>query len=611
MRGRTHGESLKPEIQELVSRWKANIEKTYSVPATTYIQKLLEASDFKPAIERWTPGLLDEVRGIADGAGIDFQTMYAFQLIDETWVMSDDLGLSKCTTIGARRRDDSPAFVAQTLDIPGYYHGFQTVLRIEGSDEEPAALIFTIPGVVATNGLNDRSVAVCVNAVTQLSYSAKGLPVDFIIRGILQQKTYQDAVQFLKEIQPAAPQNYVIGGPKEVASFERSASRMVEFIPFEGAEFTYHTNHPMVNNDLNPKFIEGLKKRGMTLEAYKDRCPRFKFLGETFKDNAATLDLTVLKRVFADRNSGINNAGTYGCTIMILGDHPELHIAPGRPDTEPFVVLDFERRTGAPALSHGSESGKTRIQFGVCDWTIGKPGDPAALELAAKLGLDGVQVSLLPRGDSLALLDKNLQQAYLAAAEKTRVQIASFAIGELNNMPLKSDPRAERWVGEGIEVASAMKVGIILVPFFGKGDLKNDPAGTEAVIAALKRLAPEAEKAGVILALESWLSAEDHLRIIKAVGSPAVRVYYDVGNSQEAGYDIFKEIRQLGPLICEFHAKDYKDLYGKGSMDFPAVRTAMEDIGYSGWLVLEGIKLPLGIENSVEYDLNYLRSIFR
>ena len=260
MRGRTHGESLKPEIQELVSRWKANIEKTYSVPATTYIQKLLEASDFKPAIERWTPGLLDEVRGIADGAGIDFQTMYAFQLIDETWVMSDDLGLSKCTTIGARRRDDSPAFVAQTLDIPGYYHGFQTVLRIEGSDEEPAALIFTIPGVVATNGLNDRSVAVCVNAVTQLSDSAKGLPVDFIIRGILQQKTYQDAVQFLKEIQPAAPQNYVIGGPKEVASFERSASRMVEFIPFEGAEFTYHTNHPMVNNDLNPKFIEDSKK---------------------------------------------------------------------------------------------------------------------------------------------------------------------------------------------------------------------------------------------------------------------------------------------------------------------------------------------------------------
>jgi len=48
-----------------------------------------------------------------------------------------------------------------------------------------------------------------------------------------------------------------------------------------------------------------------------------------------------------------------------------------------------------------------------------------------------------------------------------------------------------------------MEVRIILVPFFGKGDLRNDPTGTDAAIAALMRLAPKAEKAGVILALEN------------------------------------------------------------------------------------------------------------
>jgi len=343
-RGLTHGQALKSEIQELVKRWKADLEESCSVPAATYIQKLLEATDFQPAIERWTPGLLDEVRGIADGAGIDFQTMYAFQLIDETWVMSGDLGLSKCTSIGARRRGGSSAFVAQNVDIPAFYHGFQTVLRIEGTAEEPGALIFTIPGIIASNGLNDRSVGVCVNAVGQLVYSRKGLPVDFVVRGILRQKTYKDAVRFLKEIRPAAPQNYVIGGPKEAASFERSANRTVEFIPFEGAEFTYHTNHPMANDDLNPEFIEGLKKNGMTMDIYRTICPRFNFLGKTFKDNAATIDLAVLKRVFADRDSKINNPQTYGCTIMLLGGHPELHIAPGRPDEEPFVVLTFDHR---------------------------------------------------------------------------------------------------------------------------------------------------------------------------------------------------------------------------------------------------------------------------
>lgn len=112
------------------------------------------------------------------------------------------------------------------------------------------------------------------------------------------------------------------------------------------------------------------------------------------------------------------------------------------------------------------------------------------------------------------------------------------------------------------------------------------------------------------LGLENWLSAGDNLRILERVGSPAVRVYYDVGNSQDAGHPIFDEIRLLGAHIVEFHAKDTKDLYGKGSIDFPAVRKAMEDIGYNGWFVIEGTKMPLGVEKSVRYDADYLKTVF-
>jgi sugar phosphate isomerase/epimerase len=89
-----------------------------------------------------------------------------------------------------------------------------------------------------------------------------------------------------------------------------------------------------------------------------------------------------------------------------------------------------------------------------------------------------------------------------------------------------------------------------------------------------------------------------------------VAVYYDVGNSQEAGFDIGREIRLLGSRIAQFHAKDYKDLFGQGSMDFKAVRTAMKETGYSGWLVLEEVKLPLGLEKSLLQDLKYLKRLF-
>jgi sugar phosphate isomerase/epimerase len=272
-----------------------------------------------------------------------------------------------------------------------------------------------------------------------------------------------------------------------------------------------------------------------------------------------------------------------------------------------IVFLAFPAAAGT---ARDSSDGGLGVRLGVCDWTIGKSGDPAALGLAGSLGLDGVQVSLVPKGDSLALTDPTLRRAYLEAAERTGVAIASFAIGDLNDIPLKSDPRAEKWLAQAIEIAKAMNVKVILVPFFGKGDLKDDPAGLDAAVAALKRLAPIAEKTGIILALENWLSAGDNLKILERVGSPAVRVYYDVGNSHDAGHPVFDEIRLLGARIVEFHAKDTKDLYGKGSIDFPAVRKAMEDIGYSGWLVLEGTKMPLGIEKSVRYDADYLKTVF-
>jgi L-ribulose-5-phosphate 3-epimerase len=278
----------------------------------------------------------------------------------------------------------------------------------------------------------------------------------------------------------------------------------------------------------------------------------------------------------------------------------------------PASTISGGNPSGQSAIGRAAAkySGKSVIRFGVCDWTIGKPGDPYALVLAGKLGLEGVQVSLIPAGVHLALARPELQQAYRDAAKSSSVEIASFAVGELNNVPFKSDIRADRWLEEGIGIAKAMGVKIILVPFFGAGELRNDRRGMEEVGLRLRRLAPIAERAGVVLALESYLSAEEHLWLLDRVGSPAVKLYYDVANSREAGWDIFREIRLLGDKIVEFHAKDNTDLYGKGSMDFVAVRKAMEEIGYSGWFILEGSKLPLGIEQSIRFDLEYLKRVF-
>lgn len=250
------------------------------------------------------------------------------------------------------------------------------------------------------------------------------------------------------------------------------------------------------------------------------------------------------------------------------------------------------------------------FKIGVCDWTIGKRSDPASFEVAKRIGLDGVQVDFGRSPDQLPLFSPELQKKILTAAKKHDMEVASLAMGVLNQIPYKSDPRAERWVEQGIDVCKAMGTNVVLLAFFGKGDLRNDKKGTDIVVQRLKKVAPKAEKAGVFLGIESMLSAEQHMDIVNRVGSPAVKVYYDVGNSYKAGYDIYAEIRLLGKLLCEFHAKDHDDLYGKGSIDFPAVRRAMDDAGYRGWIQIEGTKTPLGMEESFRYDAQYLRTVF-
>jgi sugar phosphate isomerase/epimerase len=253
-----------------------------------------------------------------------------------------------------------------------------------------------------------------------------------------------------------------------------------------------------------------------------------------------------------------------------------------------------------------------RFKIGACDWSIGKLGDVTGLELGKRIGLDGLQVSLGTLADNMKLRQREVQQAYLDASKTTGMQIGSLAIGEMNNIPYKSDERAEQWVLDSIDACQALGCKIVLLAFFSNGDLKGDKAGTDETVRRLKTAAPKAERAGVSLGIESWLSAEEHMDIIQRVGSPAVRVYYDVANSHKMGYDIYKEIRWLGKKhICEFHMKENGFLLGKGEVDFHKVRAAIDDIGYEGWMHIEGA-VPSGQPMFESYLKNcaYLRGVF-
>jgi sugar phosphate isomerase/epimerase len=192
-------------------------------------------------------------------------------------------------------------------------------------------------------------------------------------------------------------------------------------------------------------------------------------------------------------------------------------------------------------FSNGSMS---KCKIGVTDWNLKQTGKLEAVALAKSLGFAGVQVSLgrKPIDGRLALDNSEMQKAYLRAAKQQRIALAGTYLDIVHINFLKNDKLGQEWVAAGIPITKRLNAGVMRWPFFGNGALTT-PVERDYVADVLKELAPEASRAGVMLGLENTISAEDNVRIMERTQSPAVRVYYDVGNSTKNGFDVVKEIR--------------------------------------------------------------------
>ena len=256
-----------------------------------------------------------------------------------------------------------------------------------------------------------------------------------------------------------------------------------------------------------------------------------------------------------------------------------------------FLKVTFGSLLLADAVTlFGAETpSRTSWKIAICDWDVRATGRINSFAVARELGFEGVQVSYVPDGqDSLA--NKANRQKFLQAAKEAGAGIASFCIGVMNDRPLATTPEAAGWVEDCLNAMVEMNVDQVLIPFFGNADITEHDAHLPLVIEKIKRLAPIAEKNKKILAIESYLSAEANLKLLDAIGSGAVKVYYDVRNSKNKNYDIFREIEVLGKnkLISQIHFKEDCCRLGEGDINFSKVCETLEKIDYNGWVVVEG-----------------------
>jgi isopenicillin-N N-acyltransferase like protein len=330
-RGRRHGEQLRDRIAGALERWDAEVGERMGVPAAEHVAGLLGATRFLPAIEAHTPDLLEEVRGIADGAGISFERILAYNLMDEEWWYSQARGhRHACSLIAVAGRAGRGALLAQNMDLPDVMDGGQTILRSTAPDGS-ASVVLTAAGLIGLTGANSDGVGVCVNTLSMLNHSPDGLPVAFVLRGLLERRSLAGAEAFLRAAPHASGQHYAIGAGEHVAGFECSAGGVVA--SDGGDDRFWHTNHPLASRDLDPADAEP--------EGAADSRTRLARLAETGPeiDSAAGCE-----ELMADGRAPLCVAPeaehhwlTFGSIAMELSRPPAVRIAPGPPDRTPWV----------------------------------------------------------------------------------------------------------------------------------------------------------------------------------------------------------------------------------------------------------------------------------
>ena len=256
------------------------------------------------------------------------------------------------------------------------------------------------------------------------------------------------------------------------------------------------------------------------------------------------------------------------------------------------------------------------VKIGVIDINdqyggLARTAQISAIEKAARIGFEGVEVTFGGPNEhgNLLLAEEERQQQYLAEFEKYGIEPAGTHLMILHDNLLKDpdDPLARKWVEQAITATRNLGTEVILLPFFGDGAIEERHE-QEYVADVLRELAPKAEEYGVILGLENSLSAEENMFILERVNSPAVKVYYDVGNSTYFGHNIYTEIPWLGEHICQFHIKDNPHYMGEGEIDFVRVFRAIDEIGYRGWLIIETLAPSGNREADLRRNLEFTRT---
>jgi isopenicillin-N N-acyltransferase like protein len=294
---------------------------------------------FVPTLDRHCPHLVEEIRGLGEGAGVTFPEAIACNIRGEI----SRAPVEGCTAFAIRREGtvSGGVLVGQNSDLPGKMIEFAYVLHLKPAGK-PEVLIWTFGGMIGYHGMNSAGVAQFANALSGGPAGRFAMPHYPVKRLILECRHMREVLAVFESVPLASNGNYVIAdGEGEILDVEATTEGL-QILRDDGKGYLAHTNHY-----LSPRYAT---RENYTLSS-PDSFARQKRIDALLAKDMGQLEVEGLKRHLSDHLNGppsicrhLDKKDTSQTVASIIAepDQRRMHVAAGTPCNSRYVTYSLD-----------------------------------------------------------------------------------------------------------------------------------------------------------------------------------------------------------------------------------------------------------------------------
>lgn len=352
-RGREYGEQATDRVRRSIEAYR---EVFAHYAGWDWGTVTAEALRYREPIERFGPSYVEEMQGIAEGAGVRFEDVLAINVRTEVMFAakarsseSERRQVGECSAFAVlpEASTDGHTLIGQNWDW--LLHAFETVVVLEARQEDGPDFVSVVEaGLLAKTGMNSSGIGLVTNAlVTDLDRGEPGVPYHLVLRGILDAENLSDALAIAQRAFRSSSANYLLatvdGLAVDIEAAPGDFSALYLLFPTGGV--LLHTNH-----FLTPSF----DRTDVSLWVMPDSPFRLERLRAAVGRADGKLSIDHFRSFLADHAnhpSGIcchpdarmdtyDQGATVASILMDLEDK-RMWVADGHPCTSPYRELDY------------------------------------------------------------------------------------------------------------------------------------------------------------------------------------------------------------------------------------------------------------------------------